>query len=478
MAEVRRRRRSSNTSDATNGDGGNEETTVLDATSGTSSNGASRSSAVRPVKETIDNEKSTATLMTIAGIALGIFFIYLGISTDVPIADVSHAVIIDAGSTGTRAQVFSFRDRSLFQTKLFAIDKPISHLAFGSDSTSFFKSMLDGVKSVIPGVKRRKSVPLALRATAGLRLSVPEHADRALDEARKALKSSGFLVKDEWISIMDDQSEGTGAWTTVNYLRGHLNGSLSESVGIMELGGASLQIVFEANDEALEEVDVVKRAFGKSRASHPLVPRIVEGNWGGKDRKLISINRLGFGLNEFTKKLYSVFDREGVLTEGNPCFRKGKVLEDKILLLGSGVQFKETFTGDGDFERCVASAQIALAQYGPLDTSLLATFKGEVVGFAFLYDLTVALGISESPTKEELMELGKKLCEGDGSTANDTDEICLEYSYVYLLLSEITGGFKNEAKLKLVQYIDGHMLGWSLGSVLTDFGTALSEQLV
>lgn len=475
MAEVRRRRRRSDSNNSANGDGVNENTQEIDLTSNAVPSEQAR--AVRPIKETIEREKSTAMITTLGGILVAVFYLYLGLATEVPMADVAHAVVIDAGSTGTRAQVFSFRDGGLIGTKIVNSSSSVIQLGYGVPAVDFFKPLLDGVNAAVPGTKRRKSVPLALRATAGFRLALPEISEKAIAQAQKYLKSSGYLVKDEWVSILDDQSEGVGAWITVNYLRGHLNGSVSSSSAVMELGGSSLQIVFEASDEAMKAVEKTRKAAVASRIPSSFVPRVVEGKWGGQDRKLISINRLGFGLKDFAKKLYSVFDREGVLTEGNPCFRKGKILQRKTLMVGIEARRLDTFTGDGDFERCVASAEIAMSEYGPLDPELLKLLKGDIVAFAFIYERTVGLGISESATEEELVKLGKMLCEGNGSLADDGDEACLEFSYVYFLLSQASSQFSDDISLRLEQYIDGHMVGWSLGSVLTDFHEELGGQM-
>lgn len=433
------------------------------------------------IEECIAKEKSASFLITFAGLVLGVLFVFFGFSTAVPNPDIAYAVMIDAGSTGTRAQVFSFQRGILMDTKVVTSENQIVGLGYGAPVGTFFKALLDEVRTAIPGTKRRKSVPLALRATAGLRLSGADVADRALGEARKALNSSGFLVKPEWVSILDEEAEAVGAWTTVNYLNGHLNGSVAKSSATVELGGASLQVVFEADSETAMLVQEARNVAGKDRAMQHYLPRIVTATFGSDERKLVTMNRLGFGLGDFTKKLFLLFDQEGVLDEGNPCFRKGKKLENKILRLGvagSEEQRTVTGTGDGDFDRCVASAEIVLMQYGPFEAKVMEKMQGDVVTFAFIYDLTVKLGLGMSATQSELVDMGKKLCEGDGGIAEDRDEVCAEYSYVYLLLKEVTRGFQEKVNLKIVQWIDDHLIGWALGTVLTEFQNELEAQTV
>lgn len=433
------------------------------------------------IEECIAKEKSASFLTTVAGLVLGVLFVYFGFNTPVPNPDIAYAVMIDAGSTGTRAQVFSFRNGALLDTKVATSNNQIVGLGYGAPVGQFFKTLLDEVRTAVPGTKRRKSVPLALRATAGLRLSGAEVADKALGEARKALNSSGFLVKPEWVSILDEEAEAVGAWTTVNYLNGHLNGSVAKSSATVELGGASLQVVFEADSETAMLVEESRNVAGKDRAMQHLLPRIVTTSFGSDERKLVTMNRLGFGLGDFTKKLFLLFDQEGVLEEGNPCFRKGKKLENKLLRLGvAGSEEERTVsgTGDGDFDRCVASAEIALMQYGPFDAKIMEKIQGDVVTFAFIYDLTVKLGLGTEPTKTQLMDMGRKLCEGDGGIAEDRDEVCAEFAYVYLVLREVTQGFQEKVNLKIVQWIDDHLIGWALGTVLSEFQNELEAQVV
>lgn len=468
MTGVRRRRRSE--TDSETADESVTSTSILEKTR----------TPENSIGEKVAAEKSTALLCTCGGVAIGLFFLFLGVTTEVSPSDIAHAIVFDAGSTGTRAQLFSFQKGILINTKMVSNNNRIVGLGYGAPAGDFFKPLLDDVRAAVPGTKRRRSVPLALRATAGLRQSGVEVAEAALAEARKVLNTSGFLVKKEWVSILDEQAEATGAWTSVNYLLGHLNGSVAKSSSVVELGGASLQIVFEATDDAVRVVNEARMQAGNPRAGQSLLPRLAYGEWGGQERKLVTYNKPGFGLVDFLKKLYLLFDQEGVLEEQNPCFRKGKYLEKKLVHMGlpGTEEVRElTLTGDGNFERCVASAEIVFMQHGELDKNVLAQMRGEIVAFAYVYDLTVKLGLNEQPTLTELRELGEQLCEGNGSIGNDRDELCAEYSYVYLLLRDITGSSSEDCNLRIVQYVDGHCLGWALGDALMNFQEELIAQL-
>lgn len=67
------------------------------------------------------------------------------------------------------------------------------------------------------------STPLVLKATAGLRLLLPEEAENLLNAVRDVFLHSGFLVKDDAVEIMDGIDEGIYSWFTINFLLGKLS---------------------------------------------------------------------------------------------------------------------------------------------------------------------------------------------------------------------------------------------------------------
>lgn len=491
MAELRRRGRSSTVQ---------ANRTVQDEVSSEGTDSI-REEPPKSVPELIESEKQSAALFSLATSVIAFFFVYLGTRTQLPQPGVLYAVMIDAGSTGTRAQIFAFRNHeqqlSLVNTRMFHSKQKLAALGFGIGSADdFFKPLLEDVRKVIPSTKRRTTVPIALRATAGLRSLGFDIADTALTEARSALRRSGFLFEDDWASVLDEDAEAVGAWATANFLLGTLKDSQpnqtaqTSSVGIIELGGASLQYAFEATDiairdaiqEAGREMDAASNANNMQSVTPPNVVNLAIHS-EQTPRKVMSKSHLGMGLLDFTKKLYFTFDREGVLEEGNPCFRRDKVFRDKPLRLGikgSEESRKVNITGDGDFERCVASVEIAMAHYSPLNTHYLKHAREtEFYAYAYIYDRTVRLGLPERPTKELLIAKGKELCESTQEYLHgDFDEACAHFSYVFVLLRDITNNFSaNGPKFRLVQYVDGHMLGWALGTVLQDFRTQLAKQL-
>lgn len=57
------------------------------------------------------------------------------------------------------------------------------------------------------------------------------------------LSGSTLIVYDTWNDLETGEEEGFYAWVAANYALGTLGGEPQETTGIVELGGASLQVI-------------------------------------------------------------------------------------------------------------------------------------------------------------------------------------------------------------------------------------------
>ncbi|KAK8334202.1 hypothetical protein V6Z12_A10G253500 [Gossypium hirsutum] len=92
-------------------------------------------------------------------------------------------------------------------------------------------SLLDKAESV---------VPLDLRSKTAVRVGV-----RELLKSRSTLKSEANGVK-----ILDGSQEGSYEWVTINYLLGNLGRTYQDTVGIVDLGGGSVQMAYAISKNA------------------------------------------------------------------------------------------------------------------------------------------------------------------------------------------------------------------------------------
>ncbi|KAG1056608.1 hypothetical protein G6F42_028810 [Rhizopus arrhizus] len=117
--------------------------------------------------------------------------------------------------------------------------------SFADDAEGAADSLEELLQIAVDSVPKsmQHCTPIAVKATAGLRLLGAEKSDRILQAVRSRLQDKyPFPIAD--IEIMDGKDEGVYAWITVNYLLGNLKASeRSKSAATFDLGGASTQIV-------------------------------------------------------------------------------------------------------------------------------------------------------------------------------------------------------------------------------------------
>lgn len=176
------------------------------------------------------------------------------------LGSMKYAVIFDAGSSGSRVHVFCF-DENLDlvpignELELFVQKKP-GLSSFASDPVAAADSLLPLLKDAENVVPRnlRSNTPVRVGATAGLRQLEGDASDRILQAVRDFLKSkSSFKAKADAVTVLDGNQEGAYQWVTINYLLGKLGKKYSDTVGVVDLGGGSVQMAY-----AISESDAQK----------------------------------------------------------------------------------------------------------------------------------------------------------------------------------------------------------------------------
>lgn len=172
------------------------------------------------------------------------------IATQFGYSEKQYGAIIDAGSTGSRVLAFEFHKgylngRLVLDAELFKELKPGLSSQTPEKGAAQINQLLEEAKKFIPE-EHWANTPLALKATAGLRLLGASKSEDILNAIRELFTNSGFSVNDNSVEIMDGTDEGIFSWFTVNYLSNRL--ASKNTVAALDLGGGSTQITYELNE--------------------------------------------------------------------------------------------------------------------------------------------------------------------------------------------------------------------------------------
>uniref|UniRef100_A0A803LXH6 Apyrase 6 n=2 Tax=Chenopodium quinoa TaxID=63459 RepID=A0A803LXH6_CHEQI len=89
-----------------------------------------------------------------------------------------------------------------------------------------------------------------------------EERERILEECRRVLRSSGFMFRDDWASVLKGQDEGLYSWLAVNYALGYLGNKPEETAGVVSFGSSAMQVSFASPETPLSESSRVIRFAG------------------------------------------------------------------------------------------------------------------------------------------------------------------------------------------------------------------------
>uniref|UniRef100_A0A5K3FVH4 Apyrase n=1 Tax=Mesocestoides corti TaxID=53468 RepID=A0A5K3FVH4_MESCO len=416
-------------------------------------------------------------------IVISLLVIYLSVSLDWLLSlngenVVSYVVIFDAGSTGSRARVYTLRSNAsekclyeLVNEKAFSVEPGLSEfVSLPNESAEYLQPLLDRVKKCIPP-KKWAETPIILRATAGLRLLPNETASAILESVAGVFNKSGFRLPVQGaVSILDGTDEGFFAWLSLQFLRGGscLGKDLSTapkttSQAIFDLGGASFQLAFLTTSvESNEGVHSLPSAYEGTQFA-PL---------GGK---FFAHSYLGLGL---MTAMHSMLLRSSNLSAAestrhlqSPCFPANTT--------GTWSHGREKWTvsfgpqgpqslPDRAFNECFKAAVEVIADHGLPDSHArqLEDLKVlEIQAMSYMCTKTEeAERLSNRPPDGRIpvqwyFDAAKKFC---SSPQPQQPFMCMELTYVAALLTHGLG-LPMDKQLNLNRTIDSVEVGWPVG---------------
>lgn len=173
-----------------------------------------------------------------------------------------YALVIDAGSTGSRAFIFEFGlnehgVRTVSSTKGKEVTPGLSYFADSpEDSVQYLLPTILDAASSIPK-DRQMSTNVYIKGTAGMRLLPIDQQTKIWDALYNGLDDSPqmpFVVQRENFGSIDGYFEAYYAVLASNFVAGSINGNLrrikgTEMVGALDMGGSSTQLIFHTGTE-------------------------------------------------------------------------------------------------------------------------------------------------------------------------------------------------------------------------------------
>ncbi|TFK72769.1 hypothetical protein BDN72DRAFT_894576 [Pluteus cervinus] len=308
-------------------------------------------------------------------------------------------IVIDAGSSGSRIQIYSWVDprtihveqgstlaRSLPKVEkgtqngedwVFKVEPGISSYADKPETLAeHLRPLLGHARNHVPPSLQHET-PIFLLATAGMRLLPPGKQAQILHHTcRFFLLHSYFKLEESSeagpcgsnVRIITGEEEGLFGWIAVNYLMDGFTGSSEDrtTFGFLDMGGASTQIAFEPGKEHRNDknlIDVRLRLLGGDEIHH----KVFVTTW------------LGYGTNKARERYvgHAIREQEKTKTIGSsdviedPCLPKDLELTEMPMQADSAPHAHEAhrLRGTGSFEQCMVKTSSLLNKTTPCPDS-------------------------------------------------------------------------------------------------------------
>ncbi|THH08323.1 hypothetical protein EW145_g2784 [Phellinidium pouzarii] len=309
-------------------------------------------------------------------------------------------IVIDAGSSGSRLQIYSWRDARLVKLEegpkayrslpkvergtedtedwVYKVEPGIS--SFGEnpdDVASYLAPLLRHAREHIPP-SLESETPIFLLATAGMRLLPQSQQTAVLEAACDFFRfHSHFRVESvsdagrcgSSIRVITGEEEGLFGWIAVNYLMDQFAKADDgqTTYGFLDMGGASTQIAFEPSERERRKsknlIDVQLRLIGGEEIHH----QVFVTTW------------LGYGTNQARERYVDeAISRYESTTDGyntgahgtipDPCLPRDLQLSEVSAYPGYQDTHSKnirTLLGTGSYEQCLKQVAPLLNKDAP-----------------------------------------------------------------------------------------------------------------
>ncbi|XP_039269673.1 ectonucleoside triphosphate diphosphohydrolase 7-like [Styela clava] len=436
--------------------------------------------------------------------------------------DFSYGVMIDCGSSGSRVFVYYWPKHSGHPSELLQIRQlvddgvPVVKKITPGIATevnnphaisAYMRPLLYYASMHIPEEKHRET-PLYVMCTAGMRMLPKRLQNSVLDQVQKAVhKFSNFQFYPSHAEVISGMTEGLYFWMGLNYALGNLhqpNHAVSDNliemtahkqtqrlptVGVIDMGGASMQIAFEVNRDD-------RKDYSK---------QIMEINLGCNEHK--SEHEYTVFIDTFLHKggnaVRSIYERDIVLdfySENNststgiikdPCLPVGFV-QDVTYSVTKDNKISLTLNGTGNYFACKKKLITYLDKSDCNDNSPTCIINGRHMppinntnsnffgSSEFFYCMNDVLRIGGVYDKSKYESKANDYCATSWKTTwekysngfyeyADAHRLrfqCFKSAWVSIVLHEGLNFPSNYNHLTSVKFINKSEIQWTLGAIL------------
>lgn len=393
-------------------------------------------------------------------------------------ADASYAVLIDAGSSGSRAHVFRFKARPgalpevAFPAATLKVTPGLS--SYVGNPTGAAKSVDELVRFALERVPAdaRARTPVTLMATAGLRRVGLKQAESVLSAARDELHRSPFKFQRPWAHVLPGVKEGLFAWVAANYAAGFLqHGDPAATMGVVELGGASAQVTF-----------VPRTPPPKEFAQELRLP--------GTLYTLYTHSFLGLGQEAAKSTTMGGLAKRSFGDRTDPCTPRGYVAPSQPGGGGGGDDALPAPLPAGNFTACREAALGVLGLDAPCRHERCAMNgiftpepRGDFVATENFFYTAEFFEIPRSASLTEMVAAGERYCSSDWETIRelhkerpDSDllKYCFASSYMVAFLHDGLGFGLRDHRLHFANDVEGVGVDWTLGALIAEVAALAS----
>ncbi|KAG4917987.1 hypothetical protein AAZX31_20G049900 [Glycine max] len=381
----------------------------------------------------------------------------------------SFALALRAGPHALRLSVFHFLGpaRALLAAAHSAAASP-GFQAAPDALRGAVMELIEFAKGRVPMMEWGNTM-VRLDATEELEGLGAEEAEKVLECFRQALRVSGFLFMDEWARVISGEEQGISSWVAVNYALGNLGREPQETTGIVELGGASLQVTSaKLNADIAQSLHTIRLSGVMYNLYTRSLPQL------GQDMVWKSLEEQ---LKYRELKLSSKSSKGNII---NPCIPRG--YEYPQISNASDVKHP-LFQPDGNFSACRSEALSLLKRtedrclHPPCKiTSSFYELLGEQDSESFLYTSEI-LRMAPRTSLFQLEAESQHYCEDHWDALknqhNEVDYLdllkyCFSSAYMLALLHDVLGIAMEEKRVGFGdQKINSHV-DWTLGSFIIE----------